>query len=268
MVSSRCGTKIGRAGAMVERSAEEARQFLRESTCFWHQRFRLGGDVYTPGQNNMESLMRDARFPDDLMGKSVLDIGTANGAVAFEAERRGARRVVATDLGSQAVFGLDELRDFLQSQVEFREVSVYELASAFDEQFDVVVFWGVLYHLRHPLLGLDNVRALTRELLLLETAVADHELDPGFRELPLARFYRGAELSGDPSNWFTPTIATVLEWCSSAGLEPELVGAWPSDSPMRCAVAARPTTGEPEYVRVSYERPLACRVVAGPAAQT
>jgi tRNA (mo5U34)-methyltransferase len=267
MVPNGCRTNSGGAGAVVERSAEEARQFLRDSRGFWHQRFRLGGDVYTPGQNDVEALMVDAGFPADLTGKSVLDIGTANGAVAFEAERRGARRVVATDLASQAVFGLDELRDFLQSQVEFREVSVYELSSAFDEQFDVVIFWGVLYHLRHPLLGLDNVRALTRELLLLETAVADDELDPDVRELPLARFYRSDELSGDPSNWFTPTIAAVLDWCSSAGLDPELVGAWPPDSPMRCAVVARPVAGDPEYVRVSYERPLACRVLDDHAAE-
>jgi tRNA (mo5U34)-methyltransferase len=249
---------------MVERSADDARQFLRESDCFWHQRFRLGGDVYTPGQNDMDALIRDAHFPDDLAGKSVLDIGTANGAVAFEAERRGASRVVATDLGSQSFFGVDGLRDFLQSNVEFREVSVYELTSAFDEQFDVVVFWGVLYHLRHPLLALDNVRALTRELLLLETAVADHELDAGVRALPLARFYRGGELSADSSNWFTPTIAAVLDWCASTGLDPELVGAWPADSPLRFAIAATPTAGEPEYMHVSYERPLECRLAEAP----
>jgi hypothetical protein len=91
--------------------------------------------------------------------------------------------------------------------------------------------------------------------VLLETAVADHELGE-LRGLSLARFYAGDELGGDPSNWFAPSIAGLLAWCSSSGLDPELLGAWPPEAPQRCALRALPSGDEPEYVRVSYERPL------------
>ncbi|TMK98958.1 MAG: DUF1698 domain-containing protein [Actinobacteria bacterium] len=251
---------------MPERSTRQASDFLGSASFVWHQRFRLAGDVYTPGANDIEWLARTARLPEDLTGKSVLDVGTTNGGGAFEAERRGARAVLATDIVPASWFGFDQLRDFLRSHVEFRQVSVYELSSVLEEQFDVVIFWGVLYHLRHPLLAIDNVRELTRELLLLETAVADAELPDDSRALPLARFYRQDELAQDPSNWFAPTVAAVLDWCSSSGFAAELVATWPPSAPERCMVSATPVEGEPEYSRVSYERPLRCNVAANSAA--
>jgi len=250
---------------MGERSAQEAGAFIEGARFIWHQRFRLGEDVYTPGGNDVGWLAQTARLPEDLSGKTVLDIGTTNGGAAFEAERRGARSVVATDIVPASWFGFDQIRDFLGSDVEFAQLSVYELGSVLVERFDIVIFWGVLYHLRHPLLAIDNVREVTRELLLLETAVADDQLPAEVRGAALARFYRGDELGQDPSNWFSPTVAAVLDWCSSAGLAPELVAAWPPPTPTRCMVAATPVPGEPEYSRVSYERALRCSVAAAPA---
>jgi tRNA (mo5U34)-methyltransferase len=250
---------------VVERTAREASEFLSDASFIWHQRFRLAGDVYTPGSNDIEWLARTSGLPQDLTGKTVLDLGTTNGGAAFEAERRGARRVFATDIVPAAWFGFDRLHDFLRSKVEFRKISIYELDSVLNEQFDIVIFWGVLYHLRHPLLGIDNVRGVTRELLLLETAVADHDLDHDVRVLPLARFYRRDELDGDASNWFEPTVATVLDWCFSSGLIPELVAAWPESAPSRCVVAAKPVASEPEFSQLSYERALRCTVAVNPS---
>lgn len=68
-------------------------------------------------------------------------------------------------------FGFDAIRSALGSDVGFRQLSVYELSRVIQEQFDYVVFWGVLYHLRHPLLALDNVRAVTSQTAYVETAV-------------------------------------------------------------------------------------------------
>ena len=95
--------------------------------------------------------------------------------------------------------------------------SVYELSSVLEEPFDVVLFLGVLYHLRHPLLALDEVRALTRKLMLLETAVSDHQLGERSAD-SIARFYRRDELGGDPSNWFAPTARGLVDWCCSLRL--------------------------------------------------
>ena len=101
--------------------------------------------------------------------------------------------------------------------MEFRRLSVYELSRTLDEQFDYVIFWGVLYHLRHPLLALDNVRAVTAGTAYIETAVCDGDL-PGATESAIARFYRRDELGGDSSNWFAPNVRALLDWCSSCGL--------------------------------------------------
>jgi tRNA (mo5U34)-methyltransferase len=240
---------------------EAARRFLADADFIWHQRFQLAPGVYTPGVNDIEWVLMAAQLPDDLTGKSVLDVGTANGAAAFIAERRGADKVVAVDIYSGERFGLFALREFLDSQVEFVRASIYELPTVLQERFDVVLFLGVLYHLRHPLLALDSLRSLTREVVLLETAVADHELGP-LRASPFVRFYEGDELGGDPSNWFAPSVAALRSWCRSSGLEPKLLGAWPEAAPERCVMRAIPDESEPEYVRVSYERPL--RVDAEP----
>ncbi len=225
----------------------------------WHQRFELAPGLFAPGANDVDWLLYTADLPHDLTGASVLDIGTTNGGAAFTAERRGAARVLATDIVDPMHFGFDAIREALGSSVEFRQTSVYELAAAIEEQFDFVIFWGVLYHLRHPLLALDNVRALTRGTAYVETAVCDDELTA--EETPaLARFYRTDELGGDTSNWFAPNVRGLSDWCASCGLEPVRVQSWPPGAPSRAMITASATGGEPEYQRISYERPLAVSV--------
>jgi tRNA (mo5U34)-methyltransferase len=224
----------------------------------WHQRFDLGAGVYAPGSNDVDWLLHTAGLPADVSGASVLDIGTTNGGAAFTLERRGATRIVATDIVDPAHFGFDAIREALGSAVEFRQVSVYELAATLDEQFDFVLFWGVLYHLRHPLLALDNVHAMTRHLAYVETAVCDAELPEA--KPAVARFYRRDELGADSSNWFAPNVAALADWCASCGLEPEEVQSWPSGAPTRAMVRAVPSAGPPEYRTVSYERPLVVSV--------
>jgi tRNA (mo5U34)-methyltransferase len=198
----------------------------------------------------------------DLTGRTVLDIGTTNAGAAFEAERRGAARVVAIDIYPPEQFGVTALIDFLGSKVEFVQSTVYEISARFPEPFDLVIFWGVLYHLRHPLLALDNVRAVTAGEASLETAVCDWDLPRRQRGKPLTRFYRRDELSQDSSNWFAPTVAALEDWCGSAGFESERIAAWPTRRPRRAMLRLRPTSGPPEYEELSYERPLRCTGVS------
>lgn len=197
--------------------------------------------------------MRRARFPRDLTGKSVLDIGTCNGGLAFEAERRGASRVVAVDIYPPDHFGFDVLARHFGSKATFVRASVYELPSLLAERFDVVAFFGVLYHLRHPLLGLDAVRRVSSGEVFIETAVADGP--PG-----TVRFYRGREYGDDSSNWFVPTVGTLLDWCASSGLDATLVEEWGD----RCTVRAVVSDGPPEYEQLSYEVPLDVTVDLAP----
>jgi tRNA (mo5U34)-methyltransferase len=239
---------------------ERARELIREADFVWHQRFELAPEVPTPGENDIIWLLDKAGIPADLSGMTALDIGTTNGGAAFELERRGAERVVAIDIEDSHHYGFDVLSEFVGSRVEYVRASAYEAAAVLGERFDVVLFLGVLYHLRHPLLALDNVANLVRGEVFIETAVADHALGRR-RGLSLARFYRGDELAEDSSNWFTPTVAALVDWCASSGLEPQRVQAWPKRAPRRAVLRARPAEGPPEYQRVSYELPVDCRVL-------
>jgi tRNA (mo5U34)-methyltransferase len=236
-------------------ASAELQTLAARSDFLWHQRFELAPGIFSPGSNDVDWLLHTAGVPGDLAGASVLDIGTTNGGAAFTLERRGAARVLATDIVDPMHFGFDAIRDVLGSKVEFRQLSVYELSRVLKEQFDFVIFWGVLYHLRHPLLALDNVRALTARTAYVETAVSDAEL-PGSVELALARFYRRDELGADSSNWFAPTVRCLLDWCRSCGLEPDAVSSWPTDAPTRAMVRTSAVPGPPEYQQLSYERPL------------
>lgn len=247
---------------MKDISPQLADSFIRDAAFHWHQRFELAPGVYTPGANDIAFLLQAAELPDDLSGASVLDIGTTNGGLAFELERRGAGRIVAVDIYHANWFGFDQLKMVLGSRVEYVRASVYELPAKFDAEFDIVAFCGVLYHLRHPLLALDAIRALTRGRALIETAIRDRFLGDA-AALPLIHFHRLDDLNGDASNWFEPSIAALGDMCRSSGLEPIEVTAWPPESPGRCMMIVTPTAGDPEYMGMSYELPLTCAVAPG-----
>jgi tRNA (mo5U34)-methyltransferase len=239
-------------------SRDAARQFVDSASFIWHQRFDLAAGVQAPGSHDIEYLFEVGDVPEDLTGKTILDVGTANGGAAFICERRGARRVVALDIYPPDWFGFSVIRDFLGSQVRYLQATVYELRRALSgEQFDLILFWGVLYHLRHPLLALDEVRAALAEAgdVSIETAVCDEELRE-LADVAVARFYRRDELAGDGSNWFAPSTACLRDWCRSSGLDPRKIHVWGEGPGKRCIVLASKTRGDPEFLDVSYEVPL------------
>jgi tRNA (mo5U34)-methyltransferase len=170
-------------------------------------------------------------LPQDLSGTRALDIGCNAGFYSFELAARGAE-VLALDLdehylrqGRWAAQQLDP-----EGRVEFRQGSVYDLVEL-DETFDVVLFLGVLYHLRYPLLALDIVAERVGGRLMLQTltipgeepvqAPADVEIDDRERLLapgwPRAAFVERS-LAGDPTNWWAADAACVEAMLRSAGL--------------------------------------------------
>lgn len=247
---------------MRQPSATAAQSLIDRSDFLWHQRWEIVPGVVTPGANDIAWLLDRAGFPADLSGRSVLDIGTTNGAAAFIAEARGARRVVAVDIYDPERFGFAAIADLLSSRAEFVQASIYELAAVLEESFDVALCLGVLYHLRHPLLALDNLFEVTGGDAFLETAVCDHELGTA-SDQALMRFYRGTELAGDASNWWAPTVAGLADWWVSAGFEARSVSAWPEEAPSRALIRGPRVPGPPEWQRLSYERPLRCSVLDG-----
>ncbi|HEV7806091.1 MAG TPA: TIGR04290 family methyltransferase [Solirubrobacteraceae bacterium] len=174
-------------------------------------------------------------MPEDLTGRRALDIGCNAGFYSFELARRGAD-VLAVDVDEhylrQARWAAGELG--LRDRIEFRTCGVYELATLAAEPFDVVLFLGVLYHLRHPLLALDVVAGLTGDLLVVQTLTmpgeqrlqtpADLSIDerdellaPGW---PVMAFVEH-DLAGDPTNWWAPNAACVEAMLRSCGLRIE-----------------------------------------------
>src|SRR5688572_2733226 len=149
----------------------------RVSALRWYHTLDLGGGVVTQGVDDTPLRLARLDLPASLAGRTVLDIGAWDGFFSFEAERRGAARVVASDYyswhgtgwGTKAGFEL--ARAALGSRVEDLDVDVMDLSPERAGTFDVVFFLGVLYHLPNPLLALERVASVTRDLLVLETVI-------------------------------------------------------------------------------------------------
>jgi tRNA (mo5U34)-methyltransferase len=184
---------------------------------WWHT-IDLGHGVVTPGVDPSAARLPQIQFPIDLTNKTVLDIGAWDGFFSFEAERRGARRVLATDSfcwgrggwGTKAGFEL--ARRALGSRIEDLDIDPTELTPEKVGTFDLVLFLGVLYHMRHPLLALERVASVTRGQLILQTQV---DLLPITR--PAMAFYERAECNNDPTNWCGPNPAAVMAMLRSVG---------------------------------------------------
>jgi tRNA (mo5U34)-methyltransferase len=174
-----------------------------------------------------------AALPADLGGWTALDVGCNAGFYSFELARRGAH-VTAIDADEhylrQARWARARLG--LEDRVDLRRLSVYDLART-GERFDLVLFLGVLYHLRYPLLALDLLAEKTRRLLALQTLTmpAEEPAAPPPPDLPFEERDRLAAsgwprmafvekgLAGDPTNWWVPNEACVEAMLRSAGLE-------------------------------------------------
>jgi tRNA (mo5U34)-methyltransferase len=184
----------------------------------WYHTIDLGGGVVTRGVDDTPVRLARLNLPASLAGRTVLDVGAWDGFFSFEAERRGATRVLATDhyswtgggWGTKAGFEL--AREALGSRVEDRTIDVMDLSPDTVGTFDVVLFLGVLYHLRHPLLALERLASVTRGLLVVETVVDLLGLGR-----PAMAFYPGKELNDDPTNWWAPNIPAMHGMLAAAG---------------------------------------------------
>ncbi len=181
--------------------------------------FRLpGGDVLQGAMPLEDQERRLAAFelPTDLAGRRVLDIGPWDGYYSFEMERRGAA-VMAIDYVDLDTFRA--LHCAFGSRVEYRRLDIYELDPQRDGQFDIVLCLGVLYHLKHPLLGLEKACAVTRDRCIVDTFVSDGEAWlAGIRApLPYIEFYERDELAGQLDNWCGPSVSAVLSLVRAAG---------------------------------------------------
>jgi tRNA (mo5U34)-methyltransferase len=198
-------------------SSEASTGSLREEVdrIKWFHQIDLGNGLITPGEDRTIKKARTIKLPADLRGKSVLDVGAWDGFFSFEAERRGAERVVAID---QRVWtsppgpdnpwsgqeGFNLARRVLGSKVEDVDIGIEELSPERIGRFDVVLFLGVFYHLPDPLPILERVASVTAERLILET-----HADLLALRRPAMAYYPGEELSGCGTNWWGPNLALL-----------------------------------------------------------
>jgi tRNA (mo5U34)-methyltransferase len=169
-------------------------------------------------------------IPADLSGKSVLDIGCNAGFYSFEMKRRGAARVLGIDTDEHYLRQARFAAEVTGADVEFRRMAVWDVG-ALDERFDLVIFMGVLYHLRHPLLALDLIHEhVAKDLLLFQSMqrgsreivepAEDYDFnspcpfdEPGFPKMHfIERRY-----SHDETNWWVPNRACVEAMLRSSG---------------------------------------------------
>lgn len=202
--------------ADLDRAELRTRVFARQ----WFHTIDLGDGLVTPGQDKSSEKLNWLRFPDTFAGKTVLDVGAYDGFFSFEAERRGATRVVACDdfcwsfpLGSMGDGeGFKIAHEALNSKVERKQIPVEDVSPETVGTFDYVLFLGVLYHAPDPLGYLRRMRSVCRETLILETHVDALDIDR-----PAMIFYPGATLNNDPSNFWGPNPQCVIDMLREVG---------------------------------------------------
>lgn len=185
----------------------------------WFHQIDFGSGILTPGTIRTSKIRRMSRMLFDgldLQGRTLLDIGCWDGAYSIEATRRGAI-VTATDHyvwqevpARRQAFDLAMRR--LAPSVRAMDVPVEELTVEQHGRFDIVLFLGVLYHLRHPLKALERVARLAADTLIVETRMTMRYVGK-----PVMQFHPGQTLENDPTNWWTPNRRCVEEMLRDIG---------------------------------------------------
>ena len=201
-----------------------------------------------------------ACLPEDVSGKSVLDVGCNAGFYAVELKRRGAGRVVGVDSQRSLVRQAAFVRDVLGLDIEYQRASVYDLDPRELGQFDVVLALGLIYHCKHLVLALERLYGVTRELLILETAVyppkkapASFEYDVGgLRPTlhPLAYVENPPEAKEAVYNWFLPGVESLRALLRNVGFDS--VEVFPASHTDRAILACRKREPYPDSRSIAY----------------
>jgi tRNA (mo5U34)-methyltransferase len=182
----------------------------------WVHSIDLGNGIVTPGKWPINRLILQAFDQIDFQGKRVLDIGCWDGLWSFEAEKRGAAEVYATDDLSQRDYHSTRTfalaKEVLRSRVRYFPEMPIERVPGLGVKFDIVLFLGVYYHLRDPLRALAILRSVLNDggLIVVEGAVRYN------RRASFADFLYHEVRNRDSSNWWIPTVKCLEEWIESS----------------------------------------------------
>ena len=204
----------------------------------WFHRIDLGGGIFTKTESVMGEPVDHPRetweviqqcLAADLTGKSVLDVGCNGGFYCVEAKRRGARRVLGVDGQRQHVRQALFVGKVLGLDLEFRRFSVYDLQPATAGVFDITLALGLVYHLKHLVLALERLYEVTKELLIVETAIIPPEQTPKSFVQPLGEIRQTLhplvyaenppEAKEQVYNWFLPSPDALRALLLNTGFE-------------------------------------------------
>lgn len=217
-------------------STEQIRQRVEELGEWFHN-LDLGGvktapDHFLGDYPQIKWQQFSSAVPKDLTGKSVLDVGCNAGFYSIQMKRRGAARVVAIDTDEQYLEQARFAAKISEAEIEFRKLSVYRVGDL-RERFDLVLFMGVLYHLRHPLLALE----LLHEHVVADLLVAQSLLRGARDKMEVPRdfpfweteifgrdefprmYFVEQRFANDPTNWWIPNRSCFEAMLRSAGFE-------------------------------------------------
>lgn len=216
---------------MFEMSREEILRLVNSRE--WFHSYEIAPGIVTPGKINVNPKFALDYYgiPEDLTGKFVLDIGAWDGPYSFELERRGAN-VVALDIQDPDRTGFNIVKKIKNSSVEYVKCSVYDLPDKYQEKFDFVLFLGVYYHLKHPLIAFERIWQVlnSQGMIYFEGAILDYafNIDSFWAErrilldnlisIPVAYFTSG-DFASDGSNWYIPTKICLEEWLRATGFQ-------------------------------------------------
>lgn len=198
---------------------------------YWRHRVPLGDGEVTPGLKS-RTVWEALNLPEDLSGKSVLDISAWDGLFSFEAERRGAEEVLAIDVWEHPTIdaehweslrpgkqGFDLIHNYLNSDVDSQILDVYDLSPDAVGTFDIVLCPGLIYHLPHPLLAIEKAVSVAEELVVVESSISGHGGGDG---PPTMEFYQPDPSEygvSNPSRWWSPSLHCLEKMVQTAGCD-------------------------------------------------
>lgn len=188
----------------------------------WMHTIDLGQGVVTPGRWPVNQNVIKAYDQIDFKGKKVLDLGACNGLWSFEAERRGATEVHSVDYlthdGYWCTPAYQLAREALGSHTHYHpDTNVYDVEELGVNDFDVVVFSGIYYHLKHPVLALSRLRRVMKAgaQIVIEGPIYPDD------QRSYSSFHYSDLLFNDKSNWCVPTLRCLRDWVECSFFEVE-----------------------------------------------
>ena len=199
-------------------------------------------------------------LPEDLSGKSVLDVGCNAGFYSIEMKRRGAARVVGIDSQRDLVRQAKFVRQMVGLEIDYRRMSVYDLDPRELGQFDITLALGLIYHCKHLVLALEKLFLVTRDLLILETAIYPPERAPesflyaegGAQPTlhPLAYVENRPDAKEAVFNWFLPSTGALCALLKNIGFDE--VEVFPGVQTDRAVLACRKHQSRPDSRMIDY----------------